>query len=60
VGGRIAALQREVGVSVRTLPVDDPRRIAFEEAHRLSNLLLGASVAGGLVLIFWEARERRP
>jgi len=54
---RVEAMQREIGGSVAALPDTDPRRASFYQLHGLSNLLLGATVVGALLLLFWESRE---
>jgi hypothetical protein len=54
---RVEAMQREIGSPVASLPEDDPRRQSFYRLHGLSNLLLAATVAGGLILMAWESRE---
>jgi hypothetical protein len=57
VNARVAALRREIGVPVTTLAAGDPRRIAFGRWHALSTALMALTAAGGLVLLYWEARE---
>jgi uncharacterized membrane protein len=57
VAPQIAAAQREIGVSVTTLPPEDSRRQAFEHLHRLSSRLELVPFLGGLVLLFWELRD---
>ena len=57
VGGRIEALQREMGVAPSTLPAADARRIEFGRLHGLSTALQVLPLLGGLALIFWEIRE---
>jgi hypothetical protein len=54
---QITALQKEIGVSVASLPVGDPRRIEFGQLHGLSTLLMAVTGIGGLLLLYWEARE---
>jgi len=56
--GRIARIQREVGVPSLTLPEGDPVRTEFNRLHGLSVALMGFNVVGGLVLLGWEAAER--
>jgi len=56
---RVEAMQREIGGSVAALPESDPRRASFYQLHGLSNLLLSATLVGGLLLLFWESREGR-
>ena len=54
---RVAALQREVGGPIAALPEGDARRAEFYRWHGYSNLLLSGVAMGGLILLFWEARE---
>ena len=54
--GRIQRLQREIGGPVAALPEHDPRRVTFGRLHGLSTLLMMATAAGGLALLYWEAR----
>ncbi len=56
VSPRIARMQREIGGPVASLPETDPRRATFGRLHGLSTILLGVTAAGGLALLFWEAR----
>jgi hypothetical protein len=58
IGTRIAAMQAEIGVPVATLAADDLRRVVFGRWHTAANALMVVTLAGGLVLIFWEARTR--
>ena len=55
---RIEAVQAQAGGSPSRLPADDTRRIRFDELHELSTRLMLLNMAGALVLLFWEARER--
>lgn len=57
VSPRIDAIQRTVDGPVNRLPADDPRRDEFDRLHRLSEMLMMAAAAGGLVLLAWEIRE---
>jgi len=52
-------LQREIGeaVSPSSLPADDARRVRFDQLHALSTRLMMLNLVGGLVLLYWEARE---
>lgn len=54
---RIAALQGQVNGPIAALVDGDARKIEFASLHRLANILLAASAVGGLVLLWWEARE---
>lgn len=56
-GPRVEAMRRAIGGPVAALPESDARRATFYQLHGLSNLLLGATVAGALLLAFWESRE---
>lgn len=51
------ALQAEAGALPSTLSVGDPRRVRFDELHGLATRLMLVTVAGALVLLYWEARE---
>jgi uncharacterized membrane protein len=56
---RIAEMRREIGVPVASLPEDDDRRAAFGRLHGVSTLLMLAATMGGVVLVYWEARDPR-
>jgi hypothetical protein len=55
----VKQLQHEIGVDVSpsSLPADDARRVRFDQLHLLSTRLMMINMLGGLVLLFWEARE---
>jgi len=55
---RIDAIQQDVGGVASRLPAGDARRIRFDELHLLSTRLMLLNMAGALVLLYWEARER--
>ncbi len=57
VGPQIATIQTRVSGPVSALAADNPIRVEFNRLHGLSNILLSLTVAGGLGLLFWEARE---
>ncbi len=57
VTGRINRVQQEIGAPASSLPVDDPRRVEFGRLHGLSTTLMLVNVVGGLVLLFWQAKE---
>lgn len=57
VGPQVATIQARVSGPVSMLAADDPLRAEFNRLHGLANILLGLTVAGGLALLFWEARE---
>lgn len=54
---RIDAIQAAVGTLPSKLPAADPRRIEFDALHVLSERLMMINVVGGLMLLYWEARE---
>lgn len=56
VRGRVERVQQSVAGSVSSLPPDDPRRVEFERLHALSTGLMLVNIAGGLVLLVWNAR----
>ena len=53
--GGIDAIQAEVGTLPSRLPAGDPRRVRFDELHRLATLLMMVNIVGALVLLGWEA-----
>jgi hypothetical protein len=55
---QIDAVQLDAGGAPSTLPANDARRLRFDELHQLSVRLMQLTMAGGLVLLYWEARER--
>jgi hypothetical protein len=55
--GSIDAIQKEVGGLTSRLAATDERRIRFDDLHELSTNLMLLNMAGGLVLLYWEARE---
>lgn len=56
--GNIDTIQREAGTLPSRLPASDSRRIRFDQLHQLSTRLMMLNMAGALVLLYWEARER--
>jgi len=56
--GQVERIQAEVGVPSLTLPDDHPTRARFNSLHRLSVVLMGFNVLGGLALLGWEAGEQ--
>lgn len=56
---RIEALQTAVQGAIADLPSADARRTAFDRLHGLSSILLSMNALSGVLLIFWEAREKR-
>lgn len=55
---RIDTIQRDVGGLASSLPAADARRLEFDALHLLSTRLMMLNLAGGLALLYWEARER--
>ena len=53
----ISRLQAAASGPISELPAGDPLRAEFGRAHGLANLLMLVNLAGGLVLLLWEARE---
>lgn len=60
IGHRIRDLQAGVNGPIAALPSSDGRKVTFGRLHGLSNALLTLNALGGLMLLFWEVRERRP
>jgi uncharacterized membrane protein len=56
--GSIDAIQLEVGGLPSRLPVDDARRIRFDELHLLSTRLMMTNAVAAMALLYWEARDR--
>ena len=54
---RIEDARAAAGGAPSTLAAGDPRRIEFGRLHQLSTILQLVPVAGGLALLFWEARD---
>ena len=55
--GEIDAIQRQVGTLPSRLPDGDPRRVRFDDLHRLSERLMMINLIAALALIYWEATE---
>src|SRR5688500_10678360 len=55
---QIDAIQLEVGRLPSQLPAGDARRVEFDALHLLSTRLMMLNIAGALVLLYWEAREK--
>ena len=53
----VDSIQAQVSGPVSELPDTDPRRVAFNRLHGLSNILFSITAIGGLALCWWEARE---
>jgi hypothetical protein len=54
---RIDRLRRETGGAISSLPAEDGRRVAFNRLHGLSNGLMLLTLAGGLALFWFEAKD---
>jgi uncharacterized membrane protein len=54
---RVEAIARTVNGPIALLPAEDARRVQFYRMHGWSNLLMALTAVGGLVLLWWEARE---
>lgn len=55
---RIDTIQRDVSGLASSLPAGDARRLEFDALHLLSTRLMMLNIAGGLTLLYWEARGR--
>jgi len=55
--GSIDAIQLEVGGLPSRLPVDDARRLRFDQLHQLSTRLMLANAVAAMALLYWEARD---
>ena len=55
--GGIDAIQQDIGMLPSRLAAGDPRRVAFDALHRLSERLMLVDLVGALTLLYWEARE---
>ena len=53
---RIERGRAAIGGSVASLATGDPRRAEFGRLHGPSTGLMLVSIAGGLLLLYWEAR----
>lgn len=54
---RIVEVQHQIGGPVGALSAADPRRELFDRLHNLSTMLMSANILGGLILLYWEAKE---
>jgi hypothetical protein len=54
----VDAIQQGVGGLPSSLPAGDTRRVRFDELHQRSTQLMMVNIAGALMLLYWEARER--
>jgi hypothetical protein len=57
--GGIDAIQAEVGTLPSRLPAGDPRRVQFDELHRLATILMMVNIVGVLGLLGWEATDQQ-
>jgi hypothetical protein len=56
--GWIEDARQQAGGAPSSLAENDPRRIAFGRLHAASTVLQLVPVAGGMMLMFWELRDR--
>jgi uncharacterized membrane protein len=54
---QIDMVQAAAGGLPSRLPASDERRTRFDALHLLSTRLMMFNIVGGLVLLYWEARE---
>ncbi len=57
IGPRVQALREASSVLPSALEAGNPRRVEFDRLHQLSTWLMMINIAGGLVLLYWEAQE---
>ena len=57
VSRHIERLQRDIDGPVSALALDDPRRGRFGRLHGASTALMILTAAGGLALLYWEAKS---
>ena len=55
---QIDAVQAAAGGLMSHLPPSDGRRTEFDRLHLLSTRLMMLNIAGALVLLYWEAKEK--
>lgn len=51
------SLRREINAPMASISDTDPRRVRFDQLHRLSTMLVTAIALTGVVVAAWEARE---
>lgn len=56
-GPRVDAIRRDTAGPIAALPDTDPRRVEFSRLHGLSNVLAFTTLAGGLLLIWFETKD---
>lgn len=54
---RMDRIQQEASGAIANLPADDARRVAFGRLHGLSNVLMLVTLAAGLVVFWFEAKD---
>jgi len=54
---RVERARTAAGGAPSLLEPSDPRRLEFDRLHQFSTMLQLLPVAGGLALLFWEARD---
>jgi hypothetical protein len=54
---RIDRIREGAAGTIASLPAEDPRRVEFGRLHGLSNGLMLLTLAGGLLLLWLEARD---
>jgi hypothetical protein len=54
----VDAIQQGVGGLPSSLPSLEVSRVRFDELHQRSTQLMMVNIAGALMLLYWEARER--
>ena len=60
-GSAVPAMERSAvafGGSLATLPANDPRRVSYDEQHRLSTGAFGAEFALGMIVLAMRTRRR--
>ena len=51
------SLRREINAPMASVSDTDPRRVRFDQLHRLSTMLVTAIALTGVIVAAWEARE---
>ncbi len=51
------SLRREINAPMTSVSDTDPRRVRFDQLHRLSTMLVTAIALTGVIVAAWEARE---
>ena len=54
----VDAIQQAAGGLTSSLHAGDASRVRFDELHQRSTQLMMVNIAGALLLLYWEARER--